>query len=228
MGAAKRKQLAQERVRQQLSRIDLHQLLTTVQGVMAGCSEHLGADCLLHAKAVACLLNEEGIDNTVQIGWAAWRVDGDQPHAVIGHSPEGQAETNVDGKAMYHAWVEVAGLIIDATTYQLSQKAAAMDACDGQTTRVTWAPPYLITELSRVDTWATVRDSFQHGVFFYKPTPRIRSQLIGEALDPDDVAMLVTVYRARNALPSLKVAGPFSNRSQPDASIIASAGPARG
>ncbi len=49
-------------------------------------SSHLGTDCIWHALACQHLLAREGLDDARLVaGYAAWRVDGDDPGAVVCH-----------------------------------------------------------------------------------------------------------------------------------------------
>lgn len=105
----------------------------------------------------------------------------------------------------YHAWLEYGGHVIDVTTYQLPRKAQDLDAADGGTTQVEWAPDCLILPKHRVKTYAQVAASLVSGVAYYERDMRLLSKLgEGFQLAPEDLAMA----RLLMVNPDLQAIGP--------------------
>ena len=114
MGQAKLKKLAG--VYPDTSRIDtLSQAAKAVATVAARRHQDHGRDCVRQAKLLAALLNDIGIPARVAIGHAAWRV-GANLADVVAHNPkafDGPPSIHEPEGFEGHAWVEVAGLIVD-------------------------------------------------------------------------------------------------------------------
>lgn len=174
------------------------------------CSPVPFADCLLMARMARAALADLGLQTTIQVGDAAWRVgpgDGD----MIQHRGEGIATLTGGLTAMpFHAWlVDEAGRIIDYSTGDLGAKAALLDSADGGKTQVDWAPEVLISPDQGLS-FEAVRDAYTGGHYHYKPRPKLR--LIMEKagafneVDPEDLNLLRLVIRD----PGLQLVGPAS------------------
>lgn len=187
-------------------------LARAVQKLHTASSEHLNADCYTHAKIVQGFLAAFGIHTELHVGYAAWRVNGPQGHAVISHHP-GTNGVQVGGvnALNYHAWLRAGSQIIDFTTYQLTDKAAVLDRADGNHTDVTWAPAFLWVDASTCSTYQEVAQSYSEGVYCYDRIPLLESMLNARALDldPADLVLLLTVYRSEEAGINVDVRGPF-------------------
>lgn len=182
---------------------DYGRISGAIRRLSQAASGYLGADCYLHAAFAARLLARQGVAAKVVVGHAAWRVgDGDADVVLHAPAPNFPPQPGI----LFHAWVLVDGVkLFDPTTYQLRQKAAALDAIDGQKTTVAWCPDYLLADVSRVSTLFDVIQKTQ-GLFFYKRVQELEERVLAEAqaLDPEDVAMLELVYEN----PEATVVGP--------------------
>lgn len=146
----------------------------------------LGRDCYIHAAIAQALLADLGLRVRLVAGFAAWRV-GSGPGAVIIHAPV-TGQTAPPDALHYHAWLEYRDKIIDVTTYQLRQKAAELDAADGQVTDVDWAPGVLILPASRTRTLNDVVNAHRSGICHYRRNIAIENHLSGFELDSVDLA----------------------------------------
>jgi len=156
MGDAKRKRQAQEGLRAAAlaaaETIDQARAAAAVRQIVGAITDFHGADCLLYAHIGAELLRSMGLDAKPAAGSAAWRV-GSGGTDVISHAREingmqfSQAEQRK--AAMFHAWIEAPGLIIDFSTCTLRAKAAQLDAADGGHTTVDWAPDFVWVSTSQ-------------------------------------------------------------------------------
>ena len=174
------------------------QVATAVRTIATTASSHLGTDCIWHALACQHLLAREGINDVRLVaGYAAWRVDGQDPGAVVCHHVEGSAVAVGAGGFLFHAWVSCGHQVFDATTYQFRQKLAALDAADGGRTRVTWCPDYLLVDRKECKPWRTVRDGLRPGLFCYDAVPAIVSQVTDHPdtqLDAEAIVLLEQVH----------------------------------
>ncbi|WP_295390500.1 hypothetical protein [uncultured Thiodictyon sp.] len=188
------------------------QVATAVRTIATTASSHLGTDCIWHALACQHLLTREGIDDVRLVaGYAAWRVDGQAPGAVVCHHREGSAVAAGTGGFLFHAWVSCGGQVFDATTYQFRQKLAALDAADGGRTRVTWCPDYLLVDRKDCKPWRSVRDGLRPGLFCYVAVPAIVAQVTDHPdtqLDAEAIALLEFVNDRAKANGPLLVFGP--------------------
>lgn len=169
MGEAKRKREQAEYYSQLLKRVDLNKAAQAVSQVVMAVTDFHGADCLLYAQAGALLLQAHGLPAEPVAGSAAWRV-GDGDSDVISHARElrGPQFKPESGKALlFHAWVHLPGYVIDFSTSTLPRKARELDAADGGTTQVTWAPPFLCVPLSSCRTPREVLMAPKAGVYAY-------------------------------------------------------------
>lgn len=149
MGEAKRRKAEAAAVaaatREQLANIDAASLASAVQQVVLACTDIHGADCLLYATIGAGVLRTLGIDANPVAGSAVWRV-GPGDTDTISHASELQgalyAHAGAVQAGMFHAWIEAPGLEADFSTNTLKLKAEQLDAMDGGTTTVVWAPSY--------------------------------------------------------------------------------------
>jgi hypothetical protein len=205
MGEAKRKKAAREAVLQNLRSVDIERVAGAIRRLSVAASPSLGVDCYAYAAYGQWLLARLGVPSTIAVGYAAWRV-GDADHDVIGHDPSMVSIVNPSSSALaYHAWLEVAGRILDFTTHQLPHKAAVMDAIDGRHTTVAWCPDYLFVERAQISSMARVRQDYA-GLFYYQRIPALEAKAKAEAIPaPEaDLQMLWLVYQN----PEIAVTGP--------------------
>ena len=187
------------------------QVATAVRTIATTASSRLGTDCIWHALACQHLLAHEGITARLVAGYAAWRVDGQDPGAVVCHHVEGSAVAVGTGGFLFHVWVSCGGQVFDATTYQFRQKLATLDAADGGQTTVSWCPEYLLVERTDCQPWRSVRDGSEDGLFCYDAIPAIGVQVSGHPdthLDAEDTVLLEQVYAQVKAGNTLVVIGP--------------------
>lgn len=188
------------------------QVATAVRTIATTASRHLGTDCIWHALACQHLLAREGLDDVRLVaGDAAWRVDGQDPGAVVCHHREGSAVAAGTGGVLFHAWVSCESQVFDATTYQFRRKLAELDAADGGRTRVTWCPEYLLVDRKDCQPWRAVRDGVRAGLFCYDAIPAILKQVAGHPdtqLHREDSVRLEQVYERVKEGSTLVVIGP--------------------
>lgn len=132
-----------------VERLDKAAIAQAVTKTMSAITDLQGVDCLGYAIVGAGLLNRLGLPARAVAGHATWRVgpgDGD----IVSHDPSAMATTTYRpaGQAgLFHAWIELDGPmgldLIDLTTFQLRNKAVALDSTDGGQTRVDFCPPFL-------------------------------------------------------------------------------------
>ncbi len=186
MGEAKAKKKAAQAAAAAMAGINKKVVSEAVIKIMSAITDLEGADCLGYAIIGAGLLKNLGLPARAVAGHAAWRVgpgDGD----MIAHDPGVEAVTvhqpftKPDIKAaMFHAWVEVDGPhgleVVDFTTFQLADKARALDAIDGGKTQVDFCPDF-IWQHSPSSHWTSqfVAKAPQGGVFSYRREPRIEN-----------------------------------------------------
>ena len=187
-------------------------IATAVRTLATTASSRLGADCIWHAMACQHLLAREGLDDARLVaGYAAWRVDGHDPGAVVCHHVEGSAVAAGSGGFLFHAWVACGSQVFDATTYQFRQKMTELDAADGGRTTVTWCPPFLLVDRKDCKPWRSVRDGLQAGLFCYDAIPAVVEQVTGHPdthLDAEAIALLEHVYERVKDGNQLVVIGP--------------------
>jgi hypothetical protein len=188
-------------------------IAAAVRTIATATSSRLGSDCIWHALACRHLLAREGIDDArLAAGYAAWRVDGKDPGAVVCHHVDGVPCDPGSGGLAFHAWVSCGRQVFDATTYQLRRKMAAMDAADGGRTQVAWCPEYLVVDGTDCQPWQSVRDGFRAGLFCYDAVPAIAERVAGHPdtqLDAEDIVLLEQVYARVKDGSRLVVIGPY-------------------
>ena len=171
--------------------IDPEKIAEAVQQVAIALTDYQGADCLLYAHIGAGLLRSLGIDVRAVAGSASWRVGlGDSD--VISHAREIPGalyfQGSQDNAAMFHAWIEGPGHLIDLSTVTLKTKAAQLDAADGGVTCVDWAPAYLWLDRKQskqaLPSSHAVVQSFTSGVFNYTRHADIETKVLSQE-DPD-------------------------------------------
>lgn len=151
-----------------------------VRKVVTAITDFHGSDCLLYAYIGAGALQTLGVDATVVAGSAAWRVGPGDPDTVS-HAAEveGQyyAAEGATRAALFHAWVEAPGLLVDFSTHTLRMKAQELDRMDGRNTQVDWAPDFLwltpSTSQGRLPRPQQVVQAPGPGVFSYVRHPEI-------------------------------------------------------
>ncbi len=210
MGEASRRKARHGQEAAALARVDLPLILNAVQRFTAAASGQPTVDCTIHAKLVQALLADAGVAAAVCAGHAAWRV-GEQPHAVVAHHPAGNpGQLPVENGAMFHAWVECGGVIIDSTLLTLIDKVRQLDAFDGLRTRVQWYPAYLVAAKADGTSFAAVRDGRTPGLFHYRRVPACEPRWLDYALDANDLATPRTVLAMLRTSPAMVVIGPHS------------------
>lgn len=208
MGEAKRRRMAAEAGSAELA-LAVGKVGSALRRLATAASGQFGSDCYVHAALGRQLLADLGFDVSLEVGEAAWRVgpgDGD----VIAHTPrvQGFAPENMPpGKQAlaYHAWLVVAGNIVDFTTYQFTRKAQELDAADGGHTTVTWRPEALILPVGHVLSYRQVAQSPKPGVAFYDAHPDLLQLMAAQfELQAADLA----VARLLLTNPDMNVFGP--------------------
>ncbi len=166
------------------------------QKLFTASSASLNKDCYGHALLAHHALNALGIQSEVIVGYAAWRVDGQAPGAVISHHVAG-AIIPEPGAEVYHAWLKVGNDIVDLTTYQLTQKAAILDSYDGQVTPVNWCPDFLWVKKNTVSTYQRVAQGFKAGLYSYDRIIALEKRIKQSALPVcnEEIATLLMIYR---------------------------------
>jgi hypothetical protein len=151
MGQAKLKKLAG--VYPDTSRIDtLSHAAKAVATVAARRHQDHGRDCVRQAKLLAALLNDIGIPARVAIGHAAWRV-GANLVDVVAHNPkafDGPPSIHEPEGFEGHAWVEVAGLIVDSTANQWAHKLQRLGMVNGLKPTLAWPQDVLVIKQGRL------------------------------------------------------------------------------
>lgn len=211
MGEAKRKKALRDAAVQSLSQIDIARVAAAVRKLFKAASSNRGVDCCSYAMYGQHLLQRLGVPAEVAIGYASWRV-GDGDGDVIAHHPScvggyiGTPTSDLEA-APYHAWIDVAGRVVDFTTHDLPRKGAMLDALDGRRTTVTWHPDFLLAEKHDVANGVTQVGQAQHaGVFYYERVPTLETRFLAEArpLEQDLCGMLWMIYQN----PDVTVFGP--------------------
>lgn len=132
-----------------------------------------GKDCYQHAVIGRALLQDLGFDTRLVIGHAAWRVgpgDGD----VLVYVPCLRKDWQIQGDGLiYHAWLEICGLVVDFTSYQLRQAAQDLDRLDGRHTTVSWCPDYLVLPLEDTRSFYALRQGSGVGLTHYEERPEL-------------------------------------------------------
>jgi hypothetical protein len=187
-------------------------IATAARPLATAASTHLGTDCIWHALACQHLLAREGVNDVRLVaGYAAWRVDGQDPGAVVCHHRAGAAVAVGAGGFLFHTWVSCGSQVFDATTYQFRQKLAELDAADGGRTRVSWCPDYLLADRKDCKPLRTVRDGMRASPFCYDAIPAITEQVAGHPdtrMHRGDIVLLEHVYERIKGNGTLVVMGP--------------------
>jgi hypothetical protein len=203
MGKAKRRQaLRTAAASSELQQCDFAAVAKAVRDFAVACSDVQGADCYSYAIFGQSLLGRLGLPADIAVGYAAWRV-GSADHDVVAHHPQVQSFVAPFGSAarMYHAWIEVAGRILDLTTHLLRRKAALLDAADGYRTTVDWCPDFLPADRRQVASFGNVQQGHA-GLFHYERRLELEAQAQAEALPPDEeeLAALWLIYQNPGAI----------------------------
>ena len=219
MGEAKRKkQLAAKSSESQVG-IQPDKLAAAVRQVVGAMTDFHGADCLLFSSIGAGALRHLGLEDARPVaGSAAWRV-GPGDSDTISHAREVQGPLYMQAVSeralQFHAWVEAPGLLADFSMSTLRHKAAQLDAADGGTTAVDWAPEYLWLAGTRppemLRSPKDVNQSYQVGVYSYVRHPDIEHLVLADlaALMSETAAAsaaAVAAYRALCAGHTLRIA----------------------
>lgn len=197
MGEAKNRKLAAEKVAGAIEAVKPEEVFRAVRQTMDALSNLSGVDCLWFSLVGAGLLKHLGVPARAVAGHASWRVgpgDGDMvvhdpsvtPAAV--YVPSGQA-------VMFHAWIELDspnGLkVIDFTTFQLQDKAAALDAADGGKTQVDFCPDFIWQDAPiRSMSTQEVAQAPDAGVYSYKRVKEVEAQVF-QTQDHEDIERAV-------------------------------------
>jgi len=205
MGEAKKRRLQNMAIAAKAQQVDFGRVANAVNRLTLAASENVGADCILQAALAQSILSALSVPSELCLGFAAWRVgqgDGD----VISHIPQKGMEPATSRHFAMHAWLRVGDRIFDVTTAQLPLKAAQLDAQDGGSTQVDWAPAFVLAPLSEVSSYRDVAQGHA-GQFFYKYDPALTAHLLTQmpmVLDPIDVANAWLIYEN----PDVNVIGP--------------------
>lgn len=156
------------------SKINKRLAFEAVRQVAGALTEVRGTDCVLYACLTAGLLRTLGAKAEVQGGGASWRI-GPGGGDVVSHEPEvknGVYAAQVGGISLpFHAWVRIAksgrAELVDFTTFQLPEKAAALDRMDGGRTAVLWSPDYIWISEPPARTLRQVAQAHEPGIYRY-------------------------------------------------------------
>lgn len=209
MGEASKKRRVQDLAMEKLGKVDLSRLAKAVRSVSVASSESLGRDCFIHAWLAQEVLKTHEIASVIEVGFSAWRVGPGDGDVITHHCSEEFIEKiaegipSGDGKMHlpYHVWLEVAGHILDLTTYQLPLKAMLLDRSDGGETSVEWCPDFLFEPIDRISSFENVKQ-YEAGLFYYKKSPPLKKVVFSSIvdLDPLDVATVMMAYKNPQAV----------------------------
>ena len=184
--------------------LELKNISSALRRLATATSDQLGSDCYMHSALAQTILTRLGIDSTLVVGYAAWRVGKNDPDVIL-HAPIPGMPPQ-PGVA-YHVWLESSNRILDFTTYQLKRKARQLDELDGGTTTVTWSPDFLAVPKKSI---SPLHDVIQlrAGLYHYTHVPALHERIVAAAhpLDGHDVAVAWHLYRN----PDLAIFGPCS------------------
>jgi len=205
MGQAKRKAKHRAETDRLVKSFDFARLAAAINKLTDAASSHAGGDCYTHVVLAHEILARHGIDSTITIGFAAFRV-GNGSGDVIVHGP--MPDTPYQPSAVpYHAWVEIGSYIFDSSVKQLRRKAAELDALDGGHTNVEWCPDYLLV---KKDTVSSLKDVIQlgAGLYNYQHNKQVQDFIISTAppVDQEDALVALAIF----CDPTLIVVGPNS------------------
>lgn len=176
-------------------------LAQAIQSVVGVTSDSVGTNCVMYAMVGALAMQKLGFTKAKAVaGSALWRVgpgDGD----VISHA----LSTMQPGMGLYspgvavkrfmgHAWIECGDELIDFTTHTLKQKAKMLDAADGGTTLVAWAPTFLWARKNSCLPLGDVSQSYDVGVYGYARDPGVEPVVLrwdGSGTSADEAAAQV-------------------------------------
>ncbi|QOX80888.1 lasso peptide biosynthesis protein (plasmid) [Trichlorobacter lovleyi] len=192
MGQAKKKAAARQEQSELIKSFDFSRVATAVRRLATAASSHVGSDCFIHADLAREILTRQGIKADLVVGFAAWRLSDDDDSVVV-HAPlSGMKEQ--DG-VPYHVWLEVGGMIFDVTSYQLRQKARALDALDGGHTEVDWCPDFL---LEKKQDSKSLRETAKGrvGDFYYERNVVLEKKIMetSQAADPGDIETVLLLF----------------------------------
>lgn len=197
MGQAKQRKMAGATVDPRLVK-ELGRVASAVRRICSASSSRLGSDCALHASLSAELLLRLGWEARVVAGFAGWRV-GEGHGDVILHAPMPDMPPPKPNELPFHVWIEVGNFLFDPTTYQLRQKAAELDALDGQTTIVNWCPDYLAVHRDTLFSLRSVRTG-SSGTYYYQREQLVEGKVFGSCFgaDPEDVELAWFLYHQQD------------------------------
>ncbi|WP_041533015.1 hypothetical protein [Pelobacter propionicus] len=155
---------------------------SAIRRLAGAASGSLGTDCYTHAILAQSILDRLRVASVLKAGYAAWRV-GDGNSDVVAHAPV-PGIIPQPGGFIYHAWLEIGYHILDFTTYLLPLKASQLDALDGGSTTVDWAPPYLLAQRKSVSTMKAVTLG-KRGLYYYEFVQSVTDIVLANAQAPD-------------------------------------------
>lgn len=215
MGEARRKTNQCAATIEKINSLDLPRISKAIQKLFSATSENYGRDCHLHAMFCQTLMRRHfGIEIDLVIGFAAWRVGEGDADMIMHASPTEDIKkfqvTNYEAfqstnAIPYHAWLECGNWILDFTTYQFPSKAAALDAIDGQTTRVDWHPDFLWIDKKSLHPLHDVIQ-LRTGLCWYQRILPLEKTLTQHAreINEDDLTLFTMIY----SNPDMVVVGP--------------------
>lgn len=197
MGEAKRRAAARQKQNEQLGKVDFPRLAAAIRKLASAASGNLGSDCYIHSIIAKEILGRLGVEVSLKVGEAAFRVGEGDSDVILHKAAPGMVPQ--PGGVAYHVWLQVGDYIFDPTLYQLPAKAKDLDLLDGGHTTVTWHPDYL---LAHVETISPLKDVIQlhAGGYFYREEPALTSLILSKApaLDMDDVEVAWVLYQNEN------------------------------
>jgi hypothetical protein len=199
MGEAATRKKRQLMAKLALNRLDMDKVALAVKTTCDALTDARGYDCQMYAQVGAGLLGRLGVTAKPVAGGAAWRVgpgDGD----VLNHFPDRQGSRCFRPDVampttMFHAWINVQDLLVDFTTWSLTQKAQQLDAADGGQTQVEWAPEYLCTPIESALPYRDVVQGEGSGLFSYVRIEALERMIFAHCGDGAfDEAIAVALY----------------------------------
>ena len=216
MGQAKHRLQQEKTERNALARVDIPKLAAAIKKLFLAAGSNVGSDCFDHAALGVAMMGELGVSARMCAGYAAWRT-GPGDSDVIAHHPGGKV-FEAPKAFLYHAWIEVGGMILDLTTYQLRDKAVDLDRLDGGKTAVQWAPEFLFEPRERGRSYADVA-KLDTGMFCYERLPEVEKTVVTKIdIDPDEP--MIQVEGGRYQVSRVDLAAAMHLYNNPRANVV--------
>ena len=194
MGEAKRKAAVRYLQNEVLNNIDVSRVASAIKKFATAASSHLGSDCYIHAVIAKEILGRLGVEASIKVGTAGFRVGEGSSDVILHKKTPGMIPQ--PGGVAYHVWNQIGSNIFDTTLYQLRSKSVTLDQLDGGHTEVVWCPDYLLAPVKSV---SSLRDVIQlhAGCYHYSEDFDLTRLILSTApvLDMDDVEIAWLLYQ---------------------------------